>query len=105
MSLTVGLYVIIFDDGGVYKHWSLFIDGPTDAEKIILHVMSSSTRYCFDMRNSNTHKSATLLEMIHLCNMDTSKISMIKNVAKKWLSIMNIWAITVRTMSLTFWMT
>ncbi|OJD09895.1 hypothetical protein ACJ73_10032 [Blastomyces percursus] len=82
MSSTFGLYVAIFDDGGVYKHRSLFIDGSTDAEKTILHVMGSSTRYRFDMRNSNAHKSATLSEMVHLCDVDKFKIGAIKDAAK-----------------------
>ncbi|KAL2385995.1 hypothetical protein RJ035_004818 [Blastomyces gilchristii] len=62
MSSTTELYVAIFDDGGVYKHWGLFIDGPTDAEKILLQILGSSTRYRFEMEISNAHKSATLLE-------------------------------------------
>ncbi|KLJ09447.1 hypothetical protein EMPG_15137 [Blastomyces silverae] len=82
MSSTIGLYVALFDDGGVYKHWGLFIDGPTDAEKILLQIMGSSTRYRFDMENSNAHESAILSEIIHLCDVDNSKISAIKDAAE-----------------------
>ncbi|PGH05096.1 hypothetical protein GX51_03194 [Blastomyces parvus] len=82
MSSTIGLFVAIFDDGGVYKHWGLFIDGPTDAEKTLLNIMGSSTRYHFEMRNENAHKSAILSEMIHLYDVDNSKIGAIKDVAK-----------------------
>lgn len=68
MSSIAGLRVAIYNDGGVYKHWSLFIDGPTDAEQTILHIMGSSTNYRFEMRHSNARKSTTLSELIYLCD-------------------------------------
>lgn len=83
MSSTAGLHVAIYNDGGVYKHWSLFINGPTDAEQIILHVMGSSTRYRFEMRTSDARKSASLSELIHLCDVPVSKIGSIKDAAGK----------------------
>lgn len=82
MSSTSELYVAIYNDGGVYKHWSLFIEGPTDLEKTILHIMGSSTRYRFEMRNSNARDSATLFELVYLCHVDNSKISAIKDAAR-----------------------
>ena len=45
MPSSAGIHVAIYDDGGIYKHWSLFIDGPGDSEKTILHIMGSSTKY------------------------------------------------------------
>ncbi|KUL81569.1 hypothetical protein ZTR_09937 [Talaromyces verruculosus] len=81
MPSTAGLHVAIYNDGGVYKHWSLFIDGPTDDEKVLLHIMGSSTRYRFEMRNSNARTSASLSELIHLCDVDVSKIGPIKAAA------------------------
>ncbi|KAI2844078.1 hypothetical protein CBS147321_7948 [Aspergillus niger] len=83
MSSTSGLHVAIYNDGGIYKHWSLFIDGPTDPEKTILHIMGSSTRYRFEMRNSNARNSTTLLELVYLCHVDNSKISAIKDAAQE----------------------
>ncbi|KAB8212860.1 hypothetical protein BDV33DRAFT_186010 [Aspergillus novoparasiticus] len=83
MPSTSGLHVAIYDDGGVYKHWSLFLDGPTDLEKIILHIMGSSTRYRFEMRNSNARNSSSLLELVYLCHVDNSKINDIKDAAQK----------------------
>lgn len=82
MASTARLYVAIYDDGGVYKHWSLFIDGPTDDEKIILHIMGSSTRYRFDKRNSNARESASLVEMVYLCDVQNSKIDAITDAAE-----------------------
>lgn len=83
MSSAIGLNVAIYDNGPAYKHWSFFIDGPTEAEKIILHAMGSSTRYRFEMRNSNARESATLFEMVHICDVDPSMIRAIKDTAKK----------------------
>lgn len=83
MSSTAGLHVAIYNDGGVYKHWSLFINGPTDAEQTILHIIGSSTRYRFQMRNSDSRKSASLSELIYLCDVSASKIDVIKEAAEK----------------------
>lgn len=83
MSSTAGLYVAIYNDEGVYKHWRLFINGPTDAEQTILHIMGSSTNYRFEMRVSDARKSGTLSELIYLCDVPVSKVTIIKEVAKK----------------------
>lgn len=83
MPSTSGLHVAIYDDGGVYKHWGLFIDGPTKSEKIILHIVGSSTRYRFDKRESNARESASLVEMVYLCDVYDSKIGPIKDAAEK----------------------
>lgn len=83
MASTTRLCVAIYDDGGVYKHWSLFIDGPTDAEQTIVHIMGSSTNYRFDKRESNARKSAALSELIYLCDVPNSKTTMIIEVAEK----------------------
>lgn len=83
MSSTVKLYVAIYKDEGVYKHWSLFVDGPTNAEKTILHIMGSSTRYRFEMRNSDAKSSASLSELISLCDVPVSKVGAVKEAASK----------------------
>lgn len=83
MSSTSELHIAIYNDGGVYKHWALFIDGPTDPEKIILNIMGSSTRYRFEMRNSNAREEAALLELVYLCHVDNSKINAITDVAQE----------------------
>lgn len=81
MPSTAGLYVAIYHNDGLYKHWSLFIEGPTDEEKIIFHIMGSSTRFRFEMRHSDARKSARLFELIHLYDVDVSKIGAIKTAA------------------------
>ncbi|KAF4235220.1 hypothetical protein CNMCM8980_003605 [Aspergillus fumigatiaffinis] len=83
MPSTSGLYVAIYEDGGVYKHWSLFIDGPTALEKTIVHIVGSSTRYRFQERNSNARESASLVEMVYLCDVPNSKINAIVRAAEK----------------------
>ncbi|OJD25359.1 hypothetical protein ACJ73_03272 [Blastomyces percursus] len=81
MPPTVKLHVAIYNDGGVYKHWSLFVEGATDSEKFILHVMGSSTRYRFEMRNSNARESKTLAELVYLCDVPASQVDIIKDAA------------------------
>lgn len=82
MPSTAGIYVAIYDDGAIYKHWRLFIDGPGDSEKTILHIMGSSTNYRFEMRNSDARKSDGILELIHMCNVKVSDIPAIKEAGK-----------------------
>ena len=44
--------------------------------------MGSSTRYRFEMRNSNARKSKTLSELVYLCDVPASKVNAIKDAAK-----------------------
>lgn len=83
MSSSVGLYVAIYSEGGVYKHWSLFIDTPEDSEKTILHIMGSSTNYYFDMRTSDARRSKSLSELVFLCRVDAAAVGAIKDAGKK----------------------
>ena len=82
MPPTVKLHVAIYDEDGVYKHWKLFVEGATDSEMILLHIMGSSTRYHFEMRNSNARDSKTLSELVYLCDVSASKVDAIKDIAK-----------------------
>ncbi|KAL1860819.1 hypothetical protein Plec18170_001331 [Paecilomyces lecythidis] len=83
MPSTTGLYVAFYNDpDSVYKHWALFIDGPTDADKTILNIMGSSSRYRFEMRTSNARQEQNLLGLFYLCDVDISQMSAIKNLAE-----------------------
>ncbi|PGH28642.1 hypothetical protein GX50_08619 [[Emmonsia] crescens] len=82
MPSTAGLNVAIYNDSGIYKHWLFFIDGPTEAEKFIFQAMGTSGRYRFEMENLDAHKLLNLSEMVHLCDVHTSEISAITDVAK-----------------------
>lgn len=59
------------------------MDGPKDEEKIILHIMGSSTRYWFEMRISDAAASSKISEMVSLCTVPASKIGAIKEAARK----------------------
>jgi hypothetical protein len=78
---TAGLYVTVHKGGGVYKHWRLYIDGPSKSEKVIYQVMGSSTRYRFETRQENCREADDLIEMIRLCNVDPAKIGVIDRLA------------------------
>lgn len=82
MSSTASLSVAIYNDEGVYKHWGLLIDGPTDAEKIILNAMGSSTRYYFEVTSLNARDPATLSELVYLCDVDASMIGRVVEAGK-----------------------
>ncbi|OOG00558.1 hypothetical protein ASPCADRAFT_401539 [Aspergillus carbonarius ITEM 5010] len=83
MSSMADVYVVIYRNRGLYNHWSLFIDGPTEEEKLILHIVGSSTRYRFEVRDSNAHKSGSLIEKIELCQVDASKTADIHRIAEQ----------------------
>lgn len=83
MSPTAKIYVAIYEDEGVYKHWNLFVDGPTDTEKTILQIMGSSTNYRFEMETSNARDIKNHSELIPLCDVPASKIGAIKEAAEQ----------------------
>ncbi|CAG8029917.1 unnamed protein product [Penicillium salamii] len=83
MTSTAGLYVAIYRDEGVYKHWGLFIDGPTENQRLVLHVEGSSTRFRFDRKFSNARSSQRLSELIHLCDVPISNIAAIDQAAEQ----------------------
>lgn len=82
MPSTAPIFVAIDEDSGVYKHWSLFIDGPNEMEKTVLHIMGSSTNYWFEMRNSNPRHLESVVELIHMWDVKLSDIPVIKNAAR-----------------------
>nr|POE61838.1 hypothetical protein CFP56_73142 [Quercus suber] len=80
---TAELSVAVYDnDGSVFKHWTLFYDGPSDEEKFIFNIMGSSTRYRYEKRQSDARASATLLELVTICRVDVSKLSIIEDLAQ-----------------------
>lgn len=83
MPSTVGLHVAIYkEDEGVYKHWGLFVDGPTQDQKLVFHIEGSSTRFRFDRKLSNARFSKRLLELICLCHVPVGKIGAIDQAAE-----------------------
>lgn len=77
--------VAILDDGGVFKHWGIFIEKPKAEESVLLQVMGSDGRFRYepetkDVRNSSTR---TLEELVYLCDVDVAEISSIETVASK----------------------
>ena len=83
MSSTVSIYVAIHDDGGVYKHWGIFIDEPQEAEKLLLHVKGSDGRFRYEPEMKDARRSRSLVELVYLCDVDVAKTSSIKTVASK----------------------
>ncbi|OJD25982.1 hypothetical protein ACJ73_02646 [Blastomyces percursus] len=75
-------YILPFSTMVVYISTGVSLSTSQRMRTRFLQIMGSSTRYRFEIKNSNVHKSATLLEIIHLCNVDSSKISVIKDAAE-----------------------
>ncbi|RAL12209.1 uncharacterized protein BO97DRAFT_443232 [Aspergillus homomorphus CBS 101889] len=73
MSATAGLYVAIYGNS-IVRHWGLFIDGPTETTKTILHITNRSGSFVLEIRNSNARYARSLLELVYLCTVDVSKI-------------------------------
>lgn len=83
MPSPVGLHVAIYkEDEGVYKHWGLFVDGPTKDEKIVFQIEGSSTRFRFEREFSNPRTSEGLLELIYLCHVPVDNIGAIDQAAE-----------------------
>lgn len=78
----MGIYVAIFNEGvnqGIYKHWAIFIDGPT---KTILNALGSSTRYYFDMSTTDPRGSEDLIDLIHMWDVPVSAMESIRMAAE-----------------------
>lgn len=83
MTSTAGLYVAISKGGGVYKHWTLFIDGPTENRQIVLQAEGTSTKFHFEREFLDHRSSESLLELINLCNVPLSNIPAIDQAAEQ----------------------
>ena len=79
---SAGVYVAIFNESvnqGIYKHWAMFVDGPT---KTVLNALGSSTRYYFDTSTADPRASPDLLELIHMSDVSIRNISTIQQIAE-----------------------
>ena len=83
MPQQVEIYAAISNDGGVFKHWRLFVDGPGKANKIIFNAMGDSGRFRFEESIVNARESATLVELWPLCSVRASNIEDIKKIARE----------------------
>ncbi|KAK2846321.1 hypothetical protein FQN49_005845 [Arthroderma sp. PD_2] len=81
--MQVSIYAAIFDDGCVFKHWALFVDGPTPSTKLILNTMGSESRFRYEQRTANAREDETLLELHRICDIDASKVPDIAGIAEK----------------------
>ena len=81
MSSSVKLYVAIDDDGGIFKHWAFFIDGPQKEDKTVLQAMGSSGRFRFESKNSDARLYPSLVELFYICEIDIAKMEDVKAIA------------------------
>ncbi|RHZ51901.1 hypothetical protein CDV55_103708 [Aspergillus turcosus] len=79
---SVKIYVAIFQDDGVYKHWALFIDEP-QADETLLNVRGSDGRFRYEPEKRDDRHSETLVEQVYLCEVDVAKANTIRDVARK----------------------
>lgn len=80
---TVNLFITIYEDDGVFKHWAIFIDADKAEDKTILQVMGSDGRFRYEPNASDARDLPGLLELHFLCAVDVSKIDTIKDIAAK----------------------
>ncbi|KAK1138462.1 hypothetical protein N8T08_002497 [Aspergillus melleus] len=81
MASTAELSVAISKGGGLYKHWGLFVEGPTDEQKIVLQVEGSTNRFRFERELKNARTADGIVELIPLCEVPLSSISAIDQAA------------------------
>ncbi|PKX97317.1 uncharacterized protein P174DRAFT_501913 [Aspergillus novofumigatus IBT 16806] len=78
----VKVYVAISDDGGVYKHWALFIDEP-GADETWLNARGSDGRFRYETEKRDVRRDESPVELVYLCDVDVAKANMIRDVARK----------------------
>lgn len=82
MPSKPSINVAIYDETGIFKHWSLLLDSSNNADKTEIQVMGSDGRFWFEEKRSNARIADNLLDVFFLCDIDTSKLSSIKEIAK-----------------------
>ncbi|KAJ5383819.1 hypothetical protein N7517_001730 [Penicillium concentricum] len=81
MASTIPLFVAIYDNPGI-MHWSLYLEADNDDDKTIIHVLGARQKYFPNIRTpSDARNSSSLIELLYLCQIDASKIEIIKNIA------------------------
>lgn len=81
MASTVPILVAIYDNPGI-THWSLFIETENDAEKTRIHVLGARQRYFPVISTPSDARTAdSLIELLPLCPIETSKLEILKNIA------------------------
>ncbi|CAG7974180.1 unnamed protein product [Penicillium salamii] len=80
MSSTIPLSVAIYDNPGIL-HWSLYIEADNDADKTIIQILGARQRYFPNIKTSDARDVSDLIEVLHLCRIDASKIESAKNIA------------------------
>ncbi|KAB8076502.1 hypothetical protein BDV29DRAFT_170078 [Aspergillus leporis] len=73
------IYLSIVDNGGIYKHWSLFIDGHS---KIILQAKGSDGRFRYEPERIDPRGLSGLIELVPLFEVDEgAKVDIVKALA------------------------
>ncbi|KAK9642445.1 hypothetical protein HCH54_007879 [Aspergillus fumigatus] len=78
---TIKVYVAISDDGGVYKHWALFLDEP-EADETLLNARGSDGRFRYETEKRDVRHDQSLVELVYLCSVDVAKANMIRDIAR-----------------------
>ncbi|KAJ5730390.1 uncharacterized protein N7483_004898 [Penicillium malachiteum] len=66
-----------------YKYWGLFINSPTTHQQLVLHVEGFSKNFRFDRQLADPRDSDNFSELIHLCNVPVSHITLIDQPAEE----------------------
>lgn len=81
-SSTVPIHVAIDNQGVLYKHWSLFIEGEKDADKNLFHAVGSQCHFRFEEQQSDARNSKSISELFAICEIDGSRVQAVRNIAK-----------------------
>ncbi|EEP81805.1 predicted protein [Uncinocarpus reesii 1704] len=83
MPSAVKLYAAIDDnDGGVFNHWSFFIDGPQNEGKLVFQAMGSAGRFRFESKNADSRLYPNLIELFYVAEIDAARIKDVQVIAE-----------------------
>ncbi|KFY32032.1 hypothetical protein V493_00570 [Pseudogymnoascus sp. VKM F-4281 (FW-2241)] len=80
MSGMIKLFVARYDEGKVYKHWSLFVENP--GKEFIIHVIGSAGNWKFEEKRRNPRVSKTLIELIDVTEIHVDQIPELRRAAQ-----------------------
>jgi hypothetical protein len=78
------VWVAIYEGGGPFKHWALFVENPEDPDdSFIVHVQGSQGRFRYEQRGSNAYESGSLIELVPVGHVSKDNIRTLRHVCQE----------------------
>lgn len=78
------VWVAMYEGGGPFKHWSLFVEDSHDRHNsFIIHAEGSSGNFRYEQRRSDAHSSRSLHDMIRIGQVHKDNLRRFREVCRQ----------------------